>query len=307
MKKFWIFILGVITAIVGFFIFTDKSPTADTPPINNEQQGGTNTPITPEDPTPTIGLPTVVSINVNDPAGMQGYSFQNANGIEVQELTIGETYTFNLWIAPNYAASFPTVNGVEVPLPYTFVADVEFNFYAQLEVTVPENAVNVTINSPYAIVDIQDTNGELVRVGDVQHKHFISGETYVMNNIAINEGYDYANGWIFEGLYIDGVEYPNWQGATFSVFEGSVIEVRIVSIGSTANVVVENPFSSLTYNILNANGNVVSEYAVGTTYRLEWSTMDTVTKVVVDGWEYPINGENSIEFTPKSNTTIVFA
>ena len=219
--------LLVIGAIGAFAV--QAAPLMQTTPNNNASN---NTPNTPAGQ-------TLVNINVSDFSGLQSYSFWDANGMDVQELTIGETYTFNLLIAPNYAASFPTVNGVEVPLPYTFVADVEFNFYAQLEVTVPENAVNVTINSPYAIVDIQDTNGELVRVGDVQHKHFISGETYVMNNIAINEGYDYANGWIFEGLYIDGVEYPNWQGATFSVFEGSVIEVRIVSIGSTASIITE--------------------------------------------------------------------
>ena len=99
MKKFWIFILGVITAIVGFFIFTDKTPTADTPPINNEQQqpgdntGDDNNNVNPDDPSDVGGEVTYADISIQTiDARLYFYDSEN-NLVNSNHLILGETYT----------------------------------------------------------------------------------------------------------------------------------------------------------------------------------------------------------------------
>ena len=312
MKNFWIFILGVITAIVGFFILTDKTPTADTPPINNEQQqpsdntGDDNNNANPDDPSHVGGTTTYAYVAINGDSSLFTLNFSEINGnyVDQTNLIVGTEYILNGSAFGNYVFADVQINSMSYTLPARFVAT------EMLDINVTTRnvlAVDVTINSPYAIVEIHDMNGELVQCGDAKHKDFISGETYIMNNIAINEGYYYADGWLFEGLFIDGVAYPNWQGATFSVVEGTVIEVRIVQVGQPANISVSYDSNLLSYRIYEvATGREVTEFSVGTQYKLRWfmNIMDSVNQVVVNGMPEYAGSTESITFTATSNTSI---
>ena len=98
MKKFWIFILGIIAAIVGFFLLTDKTPTADTPPINNEQQQpGDNTgDVTPDNPSDVGGEVTYAEVGFGTQfASVYFYDAVN-NSVDSNKLIVGENYTLEV-------------------------------------------------------------------------------------------------------------------------------------------------------------------------------------------------------------------
>lgn len=313
MKKFLIFLLGIAVAVVGYFVFIKKPSTPDQPPINNEQQqpgdntGDENTgDVTPDDPSDVGGTTTYAYVAINGDSSLFTLSFNEINGnfVDQTNLIVGTEYILNGSAFGNYVFADVQINSMSYTLPARFTATEILDINVTMR---NENAANVIINSPYAIVEIHDMNGELVQCGDAKHKDFIRGETYTIHNIATKEGYYYADGWLFEGLFIDGAAYPNWQGATFSVVEGTVIEVRIVQFGQPANISVSYDSNLLSYRIYEAaTDREVTEFSVGTQYKLRWfmNTMDSVNQVVVNGMpEYPGSTE-SITFTATSNTSI---
>ena len=116
MKKFLIFLLGIIVAVIGFHFFANKSePTPDNPPINNEQPGDNNQTPNPSDPDDLIGVPqyTTNRFNLNNVQllGLDKYNPQTgecisvdfSNGLDSVQLEIGSDYMFNLLPASGYA------------------------------------------------------------------------------------------------------------------------------------------------------------------------------------------------------------
>ena len=183
--------LLVIGAIGAFAV--QAAPLMQTTPNNNASN---NTPNTPAGQ-------TLVNINVSDFSGLQGYSFWDANGMDVQELTIGQTYTFQLWTAPNYSANFVSVNGIQVALPYTFVAEANFDCYAQLDY-VSNTPVGTVMPSVYGdgVMNYYFTwtNGQTVdmlAVGETYTLNFTLADGYTLNYVDRNAGFVLAEPYTF--------------------------------------------------------------------------------------------------------------
>lgn len=195
MKKFWIFILGVITAIVGFFIFTDKAPTADTPPINNEQQqpspdDGTGT-ITPSDPEHVTGLGYPVSSVVVDVHNASDYyvDFCDANAAEpefVDFLEFGKEYRCEITISdPDriISAVSSSFNGYQCPYStghsYIFTVsnlDGSTPIFSVETVNVTEKMGVSVYGDAFSDVYLTDLSGNRVEFSDVY-----VGATYYCN------------------------------------------------------------------------------------------------------------------------------
>lgn len=122
MKKFWIFLLGIIVAVIGFHFFANKSePTPDNPPSNIEQPGDENQQPGDNNETPTPDNPgdvgsetqyTTNRFNLNNVQllGLDKYNPQTgecisvdfSNGLDSVQLEIGSDYMFNLLPASGY-------------------------------------------------------------------------------------------------------------------------------------------------------------------------------------------------------------
>lgn len=103
MKKFLIFLLGIVVAVVGMYFIFNKTPTADAPPINNEQQqpndntdDDTSDEITPSDPEDVGGEVTYAEVGFGTQfASVYFYDAAN-NPVDSNKLIVGENYTLEV-------------------------------------------------------------------------------------------------------------------------------------------------------------------------------------------------------------------
>ena len=113
MKKFWIFLLGIIVAVIGFHFFANKSESPpDNPPINNEQPGDNNQTPNPSGPDDVIGVPQYTTNTFNmahcaanlyhDVDG--GWVYVDVpNGFDNVQIVVGDRYNLHLYPHESYA------------------------------------------------------------------------------------------------------------------------------------------------------------------------------------------------------------
>ena len=267
MKKFWIFLLGIIVAVIGFHFFANKSePTPDNPPINNEQPGDTGSNIKPSDPDDVIGVPqyTTNTFSIDNIASFQLFklaednvtlnSVDTTNGLDQTQLEVGAIYNLHLDVAYGYEI-------VEVVYNSNCLLSAPIESSAQVTFTAVENGIfQVTTQSIQT-----ETNG------------------YVANNLVECNAADYT--FIFTDVYGNQVDTiivglksnfaspscPHTQtaGFTFNMYEvdpnSPSIWVFTAFTTNTVNFsVVEDANVSVT--IQNLEGNPPESYYAGGEY-----------------------------------------
>ena len=215
MKKFWIFLLGIIVAVIGFHFFANKSePTPDNPPINNEQPGDDNQTPNPSDPDDLIGVPqyTTNTFSIDNIASFQLFklaednvtlnSVDTTNGLDQTQLEVGAIYNLHLDVAYGYEI-------VEVVYNSNCLLSAPIESSAQVTFTAVENGVfSVTTQSIQT-----ETNG------------------YVANNLVECNAADYT--FIFTDVYGNQVDIL-YAGQDYN-FDISINEPDTIIVGLKSN------------------------------------------------------------------------
>ena len=169
MKKFGIFLLGIIVAVIGFYFLSNKTePLPDNPPSNieqpgdeNEQPGGDNETPTPDNPG-DVGSEiqyTTNTFSIDNIASFQLFKFaednvtlnsvDTTNGLDQTQLEVGAIYNLHLDVAYGYEIVEVVYNSncllsapIESSVQVTFTAVENGVFSVTTQIIEPESPVN---------------------------------------------------------------------------------------------------------------------------------------------------------------------
>ena len=177
MKKFGIFLLGIIVAVIGFYFLSNKTePLPDNPPSNIEQPGDENEQPGDDNETPTPDNPgdvgseiqyTTNTFSIDNIANFQLFklaednvtfnSVDTTNGLDQTQLEVGAIYTLHLNVAYGYEIVEVVYNSncllsapieLSVQVTFTAVENGVFSVTTQIiESELPENyGVPIPVN-----------------------------------------------------------------------------------------------------------------------------------------------------------------
>ena len=298
MKKFWIFLLGIIVAVIGFHFFANKSePTPDNPPINNEQPGDDNQTPNPSDPDDLIGVPqyTTNTFSIDNIASFQLFklaednvtlnSVDTTNGLDQTQLEVGAIYNLHLDVAYGYEI-------VEVVYNSNCLLSAPIESSAQVTFTAVENGVfSVTTQSIQT-----ETNG------------------YVANNLVECNAADYT--FIFTDVYGNQVDIL-YAGQDYN-FDISINEPDTIIVGLKSNFASPScphtQSAGFTFNMRDVDPNSPSiwVFTAFTTNTVNFSVVeDANVSVTIQNLEgntpesYYAGGEYMAIITPGANYNVL--
>ena len=187
MKKFWIFLLGIIVAVIGFHFFANKSePTPDNPPINNEQPGDNNQTPNPSDPDDVMGVPqyTTNTFSIDNIASFQLFklaednvtlnSVDTTNGLDQTQLEVGAIYNLHLDVAYGYEI-------VEVVYNSNCLLSAPIELSVQVTFTAVENGV-FSVTTQIIEPELPDNYGEPISGRFMVHQSELFSSIKLYNN-----------------------------------------------------------------------------------------------------------------------------